>query len=288
MPVSVTHEALVRLFRERPELVPELLRDALGVALPAYTEVRTDSADFTQAAPIEYRADLVVLLVDGKPVLGVVVEVQLEPKPDKRRSWPVYVSVLRARLECPACVLVVTPDEKVARWAKQPIELGPGSMLTPLVLGPEAVPAVEDVEVAAREPELAVLSAMAHGTDADAAAAARIALAALRACLGLDTDRAVFYADVVRAALGTAARAALEALMQSPENREFQSEFARTYTALGKAEGTAHAVIAVLEARGLPLSAEQRARIGATTDLETLEAWIRRAVTVASVDDLFT
>jgi hypothetical protein len=155
---------------------------------------------------------------------------------------------------------------------------------------------VRDVDSARREPELAVLSAMAHGGDSDADRAAEIALAALMACLGLDTERAAFYADVVRTALGEAARAALETLMQSPERREFQSEFARKYVAVGraegeakgKAEGEAHAVLAVLEARRLAVSAEVRERIMACTDLGVLEAWIRRAVTVASVEDLFT
>lgn len=42
-----------------------------------YTEARIESADFSQLAPTEYHADLVVLLVDDAPVLGIVVEVQL-------------------------------------------------------------------------------------------------------------------------------------------------------------------------------------------------------------------
>src|SRR3981081_1010912 len=40
---SHLHEALSLLFRNRPALAPELLRDALHVALPEYTEVRIDS-----------------------------------------------------------------------------------------------------------------------------------------------------------------------------------------------------------------------------------------------------
>ncbi|HEY3236987.1 MAG TPA: hypothetical protein VGJ84_19870 [Polyangiaceae bacterium] len=59
---------------------------------------------------------------------------------------------------------------------------------------------------------------MAHGKDKDSEQAARIALAALGACLDLDTEKSAFYADVVSVALGKAARAALEALMQSPEH----------------------------------------------------------------------
>lgn len=146
MPPSVTHEALVQLFRDRPELAPELLHDALGVSLPAFSEVRTESSDFV--VPTEYRADLVILLIDGKPVLGIIVEVQLYTAVPKLTSWPVYVAALRARLGCPACVLVVTPSDKVAAWASKPIELGPGGRLTPLVLGPSAIPAVGDLDAA--------------------------------------------------------------------------------------------------------------------------------------------
>lgn len=84
---SVTHEALLQLFRNRPELAPELLREALRIELPAYTEARIESADFSQLAPTEYHADLVVLLVRGAPVLGIVVEVQLAQKARKRFTW---------------------------------------------------------------------------------------------------------------------------------------------------------------------------------------------------------
>jgi hypothetical protein len=64
---SLSHEALLVLFRNRPELAPELLRDSLHVPLPAYSEVRLESSELTDVAPAEYRADLVILLVDGSP-----------------------------------------------------------------------------------------------------------------------------------------------------------------------------------------------------------------------------
>ena len=289
MPPSVTHEALVQLFRDRPELAPELLRDALGISLPSFSEVRTEFSDFTQIVPTEYRADLVILLIDGKPVLGIIVEVQLATDSDKLTSWPIYVVALRARLGCPACVLVVTPNEKVAAWASQPIELGPGGRLTPLVLGPSAIPAVGDIHSARREPELAVLSAMAHGHDPDADRAAHIALAALGACLDLDTERAAFYADVVRIALGDAARAALEALMQSPQRREFQSEFARKYVSLGRAEGRTEGqvelLIKLLTLRfgALPEAAVTRVR---AASIDELERFAERVLTAETLDDV--
>ena len=97
---SQLHEVLVTFFRERPELAPLLLEQALGLEPPPYTEVRLESATLSEAVSTEYRADVVVLLWNGKPVLGIVVEVQLLGDARKRYSWPAYVMSLRARFEC--------------------------------------------------------------------------------------------------------------------------------------------------------------------------------------------
>ncbi|HSO00232.1 MAG TPA: hypothetical protein VLS89_18195 [Candidatus Nanopelagicales bacterium] len=45
---SLPHEGLVDLFRNRPTLAAELLRAALGQALPAFTEARIESADLAE------------------------------------------------------------------------------------------------------------------------------------------------------------------------------------------------------------------------------------------------
>jgi hypothetical protein len=288
---SIAHEAFVLLFRNRPELAPELLRDALGVTLPAYAEARVEAADLSDVNPAEYRADLVVLLVAGKPVLAIVVEVQLQPDARKRFTWPVYIAGLRARFECEACVLVVTPSEAVANWARTPIEMGPGSRVVPFVIGPQAVPVVRDIEAAKRDPELAVLSAMAHGKDETGP---QVALAALAAARGLDGERGLLYSDLVMASLSGATRTAMEELMASG-NYEYQSDFAKSHQAKGRAEGEAkgraegeaRGVLNVLSARGLVVSEEQKARILACSNVETLDGWIRKAVTVTSADELF-
>ncbi len=77
-----------------------------------------------------------------KPVLGIVVEAQLQSDTDKRYSWPVYATGLRARIRCPVCLLVLTFSEPVAKWAAQGIDLGGGNRFTPLVIGPSGVPTV--------------------------------------------------------------------------------------------------------------------------------------------------
>jgi hypothetical protein len=109
------------------------------------------------------------------------------------------------------------------------------------------------------------------------------------------TEQSIFYADVVCAALGEAARSALEALMQVPPYREFQSDFVRKHAALGRAEGEAkgkaqgkaEALLAVLEARDLAVTEEQRTRILACQDVAELEQWVRKAVAVSATDELF-
>jgi hypothetical protein len=181
----------------------------------------------------------------------------------------------------------VTPTEDVARWCRQPIDVGPGSSLSPLVIGPASVPVVDDVAAAERDPELAVLSVIAHGDEAHAEVLGR---AALLATLRLSDERQVLYSDLVFAALSEAARAALEDLMAGG-TYEFQSEFAKKHQAKGRAEGEAkglaEALFAVLQARGLRVSDEVRARVFACTDVAQLDAWVRKAVTVTSVDELF-
>ena len=279
---SQLHEALLLLFRNRPALAPELLRDALHAELPLYSEVRLDSADLTDIQPAEYRADLVVLLSNGAPVQGIVVEVQLSPAERKRFAWPAYVANLRARLQCPVCLLVVAADESVARWAAQPIDMGGASRFVPLVLGPSGVPEITDESQARADPELAVLSAMAHGQDADIAKSAQIAIAAQVATLGLDEDRSKLYFDLILNSLSEAARRALQTM--DPAKYEYQSDFAKRYVAQGRVEGRAALIIRQLGLRFGPLTEDAQARLTAASIAE-LDAIGERLLTAQTLRD---
>ncbi len=55
----------------------------------------------------------------------------------------------------------------------------------------------------------------------------------------------------------------------------------------GRAKGEVAAILAVLDARGLEISADARDRITHCSDLQQLETWIRRAATAESADDIF-
>jgi hypothetical protein len=275
---SMAHEVLVDLFKNRPSLGAELLSEALGVALPSYTEARLVSIDLTKIQPAEYRADVVVLLLDGDvPIWVLIVEVQLGIDRQKHYSWPDYTTGARAAHRCPVALLVVAPDPDVATWCAEPIETGiPGFVLRPPVLGRAAVPVVTHPAEAARRPELAVLSALAHGESEQGAAIAAAVLPVIR---GLGEAKARFYGDLVLGSLNKAARRALEGMMKG---YQFRSDFAKTYIAQGEAQ----AVLTVLQARGIAVPDAERERILAQKDSARLERWLVKAAVASSLGEV--
>jgi hypothetical protein len=67
---------------------------------------------------------------------------------------------------------------------------------------------------------------------------------------------------------------------------EYLSERFREIAARGMARGEGEAVLTVLEARGVPVPEAVREEILACTDLDQLNTWLRRAVTVTSGDQV--
>lgn len=260
-------------------MAAELIRDALGVKIPSFKEAQIFSADLTEVDPTEYRADLVVQLCDENPVYAVIVEVQLQEKERKRFVWPYYAASLRARLECPVGLLVVTTDDAVARWAAKPVETGGIYPYAPYVLGPSGVPAITSETEARAHPELAVLSAIAHGKDADHERAARIAMIAHAATLHLDFDLSRLYFDLVSNSLSEAAHRALKTMDIS--KYQYQSEFAKRYVAQGVEQGIQQGVTQGEASGRIALVTRQLAlRFG------PLAAEVQDRLRRASIDDL--
>lgn len=71
----------------------------------------------------------------------------------------------------------------------------------------------------------------------------------------------------------------------------YKSDFALKHQAKGRAEGRAEgravAVLDLLEARGIAVASEDRARVMACTDEAMLSRWLHRAVTAAATDEVF-
>jgi hypothetical protein len=280
--VSLKHEGLAKLVRDRPAFAADLLSGLLAVEVPPFSKAQLVDVTLNQVRPAEYRADAVVLFIRKKPVFGAIVEVQLRPKKQKRFSWPLYAVGARARERCPFVVLVVTPSAATAKWAARPIELGGGNQYRPLVVGPNGVPKLTDHARARREPQLAVLSVMAHGRG-EVTTATAIGVAAVKAVSRLPEEQGLLYSLLIEANLSEAARKAIE---MQPGLENYFSEAQRRNYERGRAEGKADAVLKILTRRGLTPSADQRRRIVACTDLATLDRWLDRSLSASSVDDL--
>lgn len=292
--VSFLHEGVIQLVRDRPAFAADLLDQLLDVRVPRFTRARIADATLNDLAPVEYRADAVVVFTRKKPVFGAIVEAQLAPDRNKRFSWPVYATAARAHHRCPFVVIVVSPDAKTARWAARAIELGGENRYRPRVVGPDGIPMMTDPERARREPRLAVLSVMAHGR-AEVAAAAAIGAAAARAVSQFPEDQRLLYSLLIESNLSEAARKAIE---MQPGLEKFFSEAQRRNFERGRAEGKAEgkaegqargevvALLKILVRRGLTITAEQRRRIVGCSDLAVLERWLDRSLSVGSVAEL--
>jgi hypothetical protein len=147
------------------------------------------------------------------------------------------------------------------------------------VLGREAIPIVTDPAEAGRRPELAVLSAIAHGEGEQGAAIAGAVLPAIRA---LDDERARFYGDLVLSCLNEAARKALEAMMKG---YEYQSDFAKKYVAKGRKEGELNLLLRLLRARFGELPEAAVTRIEAA-EIAELEQWGERVLTARTLAEV--
>jgi hypothetical protein len=301
--VSIEHEALVDLFRRHPTLVATLLADVFATPLPAYHHAAVLEASLGQLVPIEFRADLVIELRDeaDRPLVVIVLEVQRSAKERKRFSWPLYVAAARAERGCMACLVVIAPDASVARWAAAPIDLGLGRMsLSPIVFGPDEVPTVDE-DTARNNLELALLSVIVHGDEDAALVTARGAVAALIDITTGQSDYLYVIMKALRPALRDALRKWIMGKDESKEQyiakfRPLLGEIADLLEAEGKAEGKAEGraekkaekVLRVLATRGFSVTDAQRDRVLTCRDLATLDRWLERAVTAASVEDALT
>lgn len=129
---------ILREFRYRPRVAPELMRDLLKVTVPSFDGVRVESLEGERAdaaAPL-----VVVLSFQRTPVFAIVVDAPDGPDSAARLLWPRWSAVVRDRLSLETVVLIVTVDEVVERWAQQPVHLPDGHSFQPHVVGPSSIP----------------------------------------------------------------------------------------------------------------------------------------------------
>jgi hypothetical protein len=293
---SVSHETRVELVNREPEFIVRACV-CFGVKIPKHYSISNESANFNTIVPRELRADSVQVLRDpsGKPQLAIVIEVQRKWDKSKTWAWPEYLACARSRLKCDVILVVICIDSATARRCVQTIRMGhPGWELIPLVLGPGDIPRITDAEAAAQDIGMAVLSALTHGPSEGSEEVLDAVMAALDT---IDPERGGRYAEYLLSELKDHVRAFgyLEHLMMTSEYK-FSNPYSDRLRAEGEAKGEARgelkglreALLLVLAARGIEVSADVRRRVVACSDLDTLNQWTGRAAIVSSAEDLFS
>lgn len=290
---SIPHEGPADLVREHPEIAVELVRGRPGVKLPAHPTVSLAPTDMSAVVPVQYLADMVVLISDaatGKAALAVIIEPQLRDRETKRYSWPVYVATARRLSKCPRAVLVVLcPDPAEAARCRRTIRTGhPGFDLTPIVIDSGSPPGNHDGD---RGPYLTVFTAAMGGIDMATEPGARQVLDAMAGPGVSDTDRFRMTTIILKIA-SDAARQVLEAMMRTTNYEKtfierIHDEGIAEGEAKGKAEGKAEAVLRLLDARGLAPTDAQRRQVTACTDPAQLDLWFDRAIAATTATEVF-
>ncbi|MBO0820604.1 MAG: hypothetical protein J2P26_07105 [Nocardiopsaceae bacterium] len=293
MSVTPEHEARHRIFKFDPGLYSRAAERVFGIKLAAPPALSELNVDLTETRPVERRADTMLRAEfpagDAGPIL--IVESQTEDDKTRRARWPYYIAFVRDKYECQVVFLVVCSSRATARWAREPIEIGePGAIcmtVTPLVLGPDNVPAVMTTGEALADLPFAVLSALVH-SDSQGRKKDAILESLASALQTIDVETAAELAEFTEVGLGkTTAGTKWRALMAT-ETYVFASEQRRLGWGEGEAKGEAKAVLRNLKNRGIPVDSHSADRIKACSDVETLDTWLDRSLTIAKIDELFT
>lgn len=320
---SFEHQGVCKLIAEHPEVLLELIREEPGQVVPDEVEVLPGPETIRELRFPEYNVDTAVVLrktSDGTLEEAFVNEVQMQPDPDKRWSWPVHVAGTRARLRCPTTLVVITNDEHTARWAAEPIDLGRGGMvLQPIVIGPDKLPRDLDLEQARQSPGLAALAVFMHGTKPGSKRLGAAALMAVQEGIDRGDEGYKLLMDLITGCLDQKVLKEIKMEMDvykegQPYGRYFRKLYfegvadgeAKGHEAgvqeglrkglqegrheglqEGRYEGLRQAIALVLVSRGLVPSPAQVERMARCTDDLQLQAWLRRACDVGTVEALF-
>ncbi|GAA4531763.1 hypothetical protein [Nonomuraea ferruginea] len=284
---SAPHEALHRIFQEEPSLFSRTLK-ALDIPFPEVSSLSVVNTDLTEILPIERRVDT---LLQVKSELGehlVIIESQGKRDPEKPPAWAYYISYLHAKFRREVVLIVICQHASTARWARGPKSIGlpgmPTMTMWPIALGPDNVPAVVDPAVAAEDVVLAVFSALAHALSRSVNAILEALAPALDT---LDVDDAGFLAEFIEVGLGDTTARQLWRKMMSTGTYRYQSEFAQQLREEGQVRGETRSILLLLERRGVAVDEAARARIEGCAEVARLDTWLVRAMSVATVDELF-
>ncbi|MEW2402446.1 hypothetical protein [Streptomyces sp. NPDC046862] len=292
--VSPPHEAMHRIFQERPEILAPVF-GVLGIALPEKAAVYAIPTDVTETRPMARHVDTVLRVgpSDGEDFL-LAVEAQERRDTRKESSWPYYIAYLQAKYRLPVLLLVVCRDRATTKWATGPFDCGTRGWTAqrtyPLVVGPDNLPVITDERTAAEKPAMAAFSALAHAKSPDIDA---ILDAMGRALAVMDWNAATYFCQFLDSGLGKTPagdkwRDIMTFVNYFPGRGTVLEKAYLEGEATGEARGEARGVLAVLEVRNIPVSDDIRESIITCTDPDRVGDWLRRAGSIERAEELFT
>lgn len=292
--VSSPHEAMHHLLRKDPGVFARTIRD-LGLPFPDPLDVSLLPTDVTEIEPLERRLDTLLRIETEDDTILLLVEAQRGHDDAKRSSWAYYLAHLHAKYKIEPVLLIICEDTDVADWATGPFTIGPPQWpsltVRPLVFGPHNVPAVTDLETAVKDVPLATLSAITHVNNPAIGDIMKPLAAALRT---LDEEDRRIFAELTELGLGKNPAANIWRQLMAVDLSFFRSETSQRLRAEGKAEGVtegkaegkAEAILEILAQRHITVPHETRDRITACADQDQLTTWLRRAISIESINDL--
>jgi hypothetical protein len=284
------HDILVAAFHEQPSLLAAALERLTHT--PTRGRLRVADSVRRIVREVEVRPDNVF---EGGDPPWTVVEVQNEIDPAKPRRWAVLVGAMFDAYGALGDVVVFTANRAVAGWAKTAVRFRTRRG-TLLVIEPVVIHLDEETArslLDPRRPALALLAAWAmherHGPRAQQIVARALDLTEQLPRRLRDSQRSAILAAMNDAMLGHLKKWAAhpELLPMRPAVRQFLRDMEAIGEAkgeaIGEAKGKQDALLSVLAARGLAVTAADRARIKGCDKAATLDRWLVRAVTAPSV-----
>lgn len=225
-------------------------------------------------------SDNVFVFKGGGVKIAVVAEVQTgRPGRSRSLSWPAYVANARARHKCDSILMVFATNANAANGSAKAILTGhPGWHLTPLVSGIGKTPGTppEGGRFAA---ELVLLRIITGELNLGRHDERMFALAAINSA---PPARRLRYSRYIEALAPPSARKPLEELMRTFP----RSDFIDGMIDQGALQKARQMTLQLLRERfGVP--DDVRERIETCADATKVDTWFTRAITAASLDEVF-
>jgi hypothetical protein len=284
------HELIVQAIQDEP-LTAAWLMDLADKdrRVSVCTGAETRSTSVGSMGRTERRADAVVRLsFPNEDDRIVIIEVQNKWKNEKHYRLPGYMTRAFEDHRLPTELVLVCPDDKVARNYREGIRLGPDNTIRVHAVGTSDFPEAADADLlptAAAAVVTAVFGKAPNGRKAE------LFISTLDRRLGtIEPGRAADYIKSLLTILKDEPARMLEELMRT-QTRPYHSEYSDSLRAegieQGKLEEARQVLVELLEATQTGITADQRQRIEASTDRQELIAWRSKFIASGSSTGLF-